>query len=134
MYKILVIEDDEKLAIAVGARLRASGYEIITAYDALMGVTVAARHKPDLIILDIVMPLGGGFSVAERLRNIVDTAALPIVFMTADPDPNLRKLALEEYGAAGYIGKPFEASELLAIIQKALRPQAFDAEASDMLG
>jgi DNA-binding response OmpR family regulator len=134
MHKILVIEDDRKLAIAVGARLRASGYEVIMACDALMGVTVAARQKPDLILLDIAMPLGGGFSVAERLRNIVDTAALPIVFMTAGRDPNLRKRAFEEYGAAGYIRKPFDALDLLAMIREALRRQDFGAETSDMLG
>ena len=134
MHKVLVIEDDERLAIAIGARLKANGYEVVTAYDALMGVTAAVKQTPDLILLDIAMPLGGGFSVAERLRVRADTAAVPIVFMTAGREPGLRRQALDDYGAAGYITKPFEASGLLAVIRKALRRQDPDPDASDMLG
>jgi len=117
---ILVIEDDEKLAIALAVRLKASGYRVLAAYDALAGVCQAVRHEPDLILLDIAMPLGGGWSVAERIKSMANTAAIPIIFITALKEPGLREKALEEYGAVGFLEKPFEASDLLSMIQEAL--------------
>ena len=120
MRTILIIEDDEKLAIALAVRLKASGYRVLAAYDALAGVCQAVRHEPDLILLDIAMPLGGGWSVAERIKSMANTAAIPIIFITALKEPGLREKALEEYGAVGFLEKPFEASDLLSMIQEAL--------------
>jgi len=117
---ILVIEDDEKLAIALAVRLKSSGYHVLVAYDALAGVCQAVKHEPDLILLDIAMPLGGGWSVADRTRSMPNTAAIPIIFITASKEPGLRAKALEEYAAAGFLEKPFEASDLVSMIQKAL--------------
>jgi len=122
MKKILIVEDDEKYAIALGMRLKANGYSVLVAYDALTGVTVANRQEPDLILLDVAMPVGGGFSVAERLHNSVTTAAIPIIFMTGSTDPDVRRRAIEEYGAAGFLEKPFETPDLLTAIKEALTP------------
>jgi DNA-binding response OmpR family regulator len=117
---ILIIEDDEKLAIALAVRLKASGYRVFAAYDALVGVCQALKHEPDLILLDIAMPLGGGWSVAERIKSMANTAAIPIIFITALEEPGLREKALEEYGAVGFLEKPFEASDLISMIHEAL--------------
>jgi len=117
---ILIVEDDEKLAIALAVRLKASGYRVFAAYDALTGVCQAVKHEPDLILLDIAMPLGGGWSVAERIKSMADTAAIPIIFITALKEPGLREKALEKYGAVGFLEKPFEASDLLSMIHEAL--------------
>jgi DNA-binding response OmpR family regulator len=117
---ILIIEDDEKLAIALAVRLKASGYRVFAAYDALTGVCQAVKQEPDVILLDIAMPLGGGWSAAERIRSMANTAAIPIIFMTALKEPGLREKALEEYGAVGFLEKPFEASDLLSMIREAL--------------
>jgi two-component system response regulator VanR len=117
---ILIIEDDEKLAIALAVRLKASGYQVFVAYDALSGVCQAVKREPDLILLDIAMPLGGGWSVAERIKSMANMAAIPIVFMTALKEPGLREKALGKYGAAGFLEKPFEASALISMIHAAL--------------
>jgi len=117
---ILIIEDDEKLAIALAVRLKANGYQVFAAYDALTGVCQAVKREPDLILLDIAMPLGGGWSVAERTRSMANTAAIPIIVMTASKEPGLREKALEKYGAVGFLEKPFEASALLSMIHAAL--------------
>lgn len=117
---ILIIEDDEKLAIALAVRLKASGYQVFAAYDALAGVCQAVKREPDLILLDIAMPLGGGWSVAERMKSMANTAAIPIIFITASKEPGLRERALEKYGAVGFLEKPFEASDLISMIHEAL--------------
>jgi CheY-like chemotaxis protein len=115
MKKILIVEDDERTAVALGARLKAAGYQPLLAYDALSGVTLAAKHEPDLVLLDIAMPLGGGFSVAERLRNIPATALIPIIFITANRQQGLLERAME-FEAAGFIEKPYDPQELLAMV------------------
>jgi CheY-like chemotaxis protein len=127
MRKILVVEDDERTAVALGARIKAMGYRPLLAFEALTGVAMATRHEPDLIILDIAMPLGGGFSVAERLQNMPTTALIPIIFVTASQQPGLLENAMA-LGAAGFLEKPYDADELLAMIRDVLGRSA-DAQA-----
>jgi DNA-binding response OmpR family regulator len=62
MPKILVVEDDKKIALALSVRLKAKGHEVLIAHDALGGLTMANQKKPDLVLLDIGMPAGGGFA------------------------------------------------------------------------
>jgi len=119
MPKILVVEDDKKLAHALSLRLRAKRYEVKVAYDAVGGVMVARKEKPDLVLLDISMPAGGGFTVAERMQNLASTAGIPIIFLTASNDPACRRRAMN-LGAAAFLEKPYEMAELLAAIQRAL--------------
>lgn len=119
MKKILVVEDDLKIARALAVRLKANGYEVFAAHDAVMAPTVAAKHQPDLILLDISMPGGDGFLVAERLQHIVNTAGTPFIFITASKKPGLRDQAME-LGAADFFEKPYDADELLKAIDLAL--------------
>lgn len=116
--KILLVEDDEKIVKAVSIRLKSQGYEVVTAFDAVMAMAKAMEHHPDLVLLDISMPGGNGFTVAERLQNS-SLAGIPIIFLTASKEPGLRDRA-KELGAVGYLEKPFETQELLAVIQQAL--------------
>jgi len=78
------------------------------------------RYEPDVILLDIALPLGGGWSVAERVKSMANTAAIPIIFITASKEPGLRERALGKHGAAGFLEKPFEASALISMIHGAL--------------
>src|SRR5687767_7620153 len=119
MKKILIIDDDKTVAFALVIKLKAVGYEVHVAYDAMIGVNTAVQQRPDLIVLDIAMPAGGGFSVAERLQNIASTCGTPIVFITAHKDPALKKRALE-LGAAAYFEKPYNVEELVAAIRQTL--------------
>ena len=70
MKKILIIEDDTKIAAALAIRLEAAGYAALTAPDGLAGLKLALESKPDLILMDIWMPVGIGFSVAQRLHSL----------------------------------------------------------------
>lgn len=111
MKKIFIVEDDKKIALAMSVRLKAYGYEVTNAYDAVTAVNAARKCNPDLILLDISMPGGDGFALAERFQNLVDTAGVPIIFITASKKQGLRERAME-MGAAGFFEKPYD-SELL---------------------
>ena len=119
MKKILIVEDDKRIVMALNVRLRAQGYEVCAAYDAMLAMTLAMEHKPDLVLLDISMPGGDGFLVAERLQSSVVTSGVPIIFLTALKQEGLREKAME-LGAEAFFEKPFESDELLAAIEAAL--------------
>jgi len=120
MSKILVVEDDRKIALALSVRLKAKGHEVMVAYDALGGLTQASQKRPELVLLDIGMPAGGGFSLVERMQNLASTVGIPFIFLTASKDPASRARAIE-LGAAGYFQKPYDPEELLMAIEKTLR-------------
>jgi DNA-binding response OmpR family regulator len=112
--KILIIEDDPKIAMALALRLKTAGYDAVLAYDALAGVNTALRERPDLVLLDISLPAGNGFTVAERVRSMSDSA-MPIIFLTASKEPGFRERAAA-LGAAGFFEKPYEHTDLLAAV------------------
>ncbi|MBT8422349.1 MAG: response regulator, partial [Gammaproteobacteria bacterium] len=101
----------------IGLRLASVGYTNETAYDAVTAM-VKARHKtPDLALLDISLPGGDGFTVAERLRLNAETSNVPIVFITASKQPGLRERA-RKLGAVGFLEKPFSADRLIKVLDE----------------
>jgi DNA-binding response OmpR family regulator len=117
--RILIVEDDTRIALMLFMRLKAANYETRLAANAVEAMSIAKRDCPDLIVLDISLPGGNGFLVAEWLRDLKETAGVPIIFMTASQRPGLREEA-GEYRPAAFLEKPFDAKELLASIQEAL--------------
>ena len=115
---ILIVEDDQKVALGLAIRMKAAGYEAVMAHDALSGVRTAVKTKPDLVLLDISMPAGNGFIVAERIHRNLSTR-IPIIFLTASRHPEFRQKA-EELGALAFVEKPYEPADLLSIIGEAL--------------
>jgi DNA-binding response OmpR family regulator len=115
-HKILLVEDDEKIVKALSVRLKAKGYEVVIAFDAVMGMAKAIEHHPDLCLLDISMPGGNGLTVAQRFQDSTVTVGTPIIFLTASKEPDLREKAMA-LGAVGFFEKPFESAELLAAIK-----------------
>jgi DNA-binding response OmpR family regulator len=119
--RILVIEDDRKIAMALTLRLKSAGYEATAAYDALTGVNAVLNNPTDLVLLDISLPAGDGFAAAEKIQALSHTS-IPIIFITASKQAGYRERAME-LGAAGYFEKPYEADKLLTAIQKVFHPQ-----------
>jgi len=117
--KILVIDDMPNVVTMVKARLEASGYEVITALDGQQGLTYANAEKPDLIILDIVMPAGGGYSVYTRLRMSPKTRSVPVIFLTAKDKPEDVARAYK-LGAEYFVKKPYKPEMLLGTVKKVL--------------
>lgn len=115
MKKILIVEDDHKIAKALEIRLKASGYNASVAHDAIAGASQARAIKPDLILLDISMPGGNGFQLAETIHHMPETNGTPIIFMTASKQPGLLQKVME-LGAIGLFEKPFDTDQLLSAI------------------
>jgi two-component system alkaline phosphatase synthesis response regulator PhoP len=118
--KILVIDDMPNVVTMVKARLEASGYEVITALDGQQGLTHANAEKPDLILLDIVMPAGGGYSVYTRLRMSPKTRSVPVIFLTAKDKPEDMARAYK-LGAEYFVKKPYKPEMLLGTVKKVLK-------------
>jgi len=118
MKKILIIEDDEKIAFALSVRLGAHGYPTWIARDGILGLSMAVGNQPDLVLMDIALPTGDGFTLAERIKSHVPTPT-PIIFLTASKSPELRERA-QQLGAAAFFEKPYEAEALLAAVKQAL--------------
>jgi len=116
MKKILIVEDDQKIAMALMIRLTANGYNASVASDAIAGASQARVIKPDLILLDISMPGGNGFQLAETFHRIPETNGTPIIFITASKSPELEQKVVE-LGAIGLFEKPFDTEKLLAFIE-----------------
>lgn len=117
--KILVVEDDRDINEALCLRLRAAGYDVVSAEDGLHGLLRAVNERPDLLLLDISMPAGDGFSIVERMRDNTDCPTIPVVFITASKRPELRQRA-RDVGAVALLEKPYEASELLETIRESI--------------
>jgi DNA-binding response OmpR family regulator len=119
LKKILIVEDDQKIGLAMFVRLKANGYEVFIALDAESGLKMAIEHLPDLVILDISLPTRSGLNLAAQFRSLPMTAAMPMIFMTASRIAGFRTKAAE-LGAVAFIEKPFEDGQVLAAVRHAL--------------
>ena len=119
MKTVLLVEDDKEITLALGMRLKAMGYEVHSAADAVTAVSQARKAKPDVILIDFNLPGGNGFMVAERLRSLIQTSATPFVIITASKEEGLREKA-KELGASAFLEKPFDATRLADVIESAL--------------
>jgi len=117
--KILIVDDDADLRAALNIRLRANGYEVAFAADALSAVAQARKLDPDLVLLDLGLPAGDGFVVMQRLSAIPALAVIPVIVLSArDKDANQNRVAMA--GAAAFLQKPYDDAELLLEIKLAL--------------
>jgi len=114
--KILIVDDETQIVRLLSMRLEANNYEIVKAYDGNQCTQVAKSEKPDLILLDIKMPMGGGITAFETIRNNEITKNIPIIFITAYPSEQVKKQVIE-MGADGFISKPFNSEDLIDKIQ-----------------
>jgi len=124
--RILIVDDERDIVKVLVIRLQSSGYEVISAFDGAQGVFMAHKEKPDLIILDIRMPAGDGFSVAERLKRSSHTWTIPIIFLTGSPETEAEGRAME-LGARFFIKKPYDPEELLDAVKRALEEEPSDS-------
>jgi CheY-like chemotaxis protein len=121
MKTVLLVDDDNTILLGVGVRLKSMGYVIYTAKDAVSAVSAVVKNHPDVVVLDVSLPAGDGFLVAERLQKLVGSAATPIIFITASVNPTLRERAMK-LGAASFLQKPFDATALADAIEASLSP------------
>ena len=116
---ILVIEDDPSVRTLLDKSLRARGYEVTTCDDGLAGLTMLERLRPDLIIVDIMMPRLDGMTFVQAVKGNEATKPIPVIFLTANNDPKTM-IAGINLGAKHYVTKPFALDELLGKVAKAI--------------
>lgn len=116
-HKILVIDDDDNTLWLLGTLLQHNGYDVVKSASPLEGLKLAGEHKPDLVLLDVMMPEMDGWEVCKRIR---EKSKVPIIFITAK---NAIKDVVKglEIGGDDYIAKPFDNRELIARIKAHLR-------------
>jgi len=115
--KILIIEDDSRIARFLELELKHEGYQVETASDGRSGLEKALNNNPDLVILDLMLPYLSGIEVLRRIRKVSD---LPVIMLTAKEDVSDKVVGLDS-GADDYVTKPFAIEELLARIRVALK-------------
>ncbi|HEY6945976.1 MAG TPA: response regulator, partial [Candidatus Acidoferrum sp.] len=103
--KILLIEDDKDTVRAMAVRFKAKGYQIVVANDAISAISTARKEKPDLIVLDLGLPAGDGFTVMQRLKSNYDLMLTPIIVVSAR-DPLVNQQRALEAGAEMFFQKP----------------------------
>jgi DNA-binding response OmpR family regulator len=110
--KILVVDDEPQIVRLLALRLKSKNFDVISAYDGYQCVQVAKQELPDLILLDIKMPLGGGIKAFEKLKSISATSRIPVIFITAYPSEEIKKQVMD-LGAEDFVSKPFNSDVLI---------------------
>ncbi len=121
--RILIVEDDHKTADIVGLYLKRDGYQVLTAYDGTKGLELAREERPDLIVLDLLMPGVSGMEVCRTLRRESDVPIIMLTALSTEQD----KLEGLDLGADDYVTKPFSPRELAARVRAVLRRTAEDS-------
>lgn len=109
--KILVVDDEAHVLKIVKARLEANDYEVLTAYDGLSGIDKAVKFKPDLILLDLMMPVMDGYEACQRLKTDPNTKDIPVIVFSATSQPSVIE-RVNQIGATDFIEKPFDGDVL----------------------
>jgi two-component system alkaline phosphatase synthesis response regulator PhoP len=118
--RILVVDDDHQIVRLLRATLKQAGYKVCVAYDGEMALHVLRRERPDLVVLDLMLPDRDGWDVTHAVRGDAVLAHIPIIMLTARVEHHDRIAGLE-LGADDYVTKPFHPGELLARIRAVLR-------------
>ena len=125
--KILIVDDEKNIVDILKFNLKKDGFDTIEAYDGEQALNLALSEKPDLILLDIMLPKMDGFTVCRKIRQTMET---PILMLTAKEEEVDKVLGLE-LGADDYITKPFSPRELIARVKANLRRIAADEPVKD---
>jgi DNA-binding response OmpR family regulator len=130
--RILVVDDERELVELIAMNLQRNGYEVLTAHDGATGLDIARKQKPDLLILDIMMPGLSGRDVTMALKSAPETAAIPILMLTAKTEETDIIVGLS-MGADDYVTKPFSMKVLMARVAAVIRRKAALEPAQPML-
>ncbi len=120
--KILIVEDEIGFAKMVKMRLQSAGFDVSIAGDACAGTQAIVETNPDLIILDLMMPAGGGFEILDRIKSIPSKATIPVVILTGKTIDSEVKAKAKAYDVAAVFTKPYESEEFVDKI-KSMMPR-----------
>jgi DNA-binding response OmpR family regulator len=117
--KILIVDDDPEVRLSLHVRLKVNNYAVFLAGDGVESIAEARKHMPDLIILDLGLPAGDGFSVLERLKANASLSMIPVIVVSGRVRIPNRDLALKA-GAIAFLQKPVDNARLLSVIRHAI--------------
>lgn len=120
MPKILIVDDSETHLYSLSKMLEDDGHEVIAATSGEEGVELAASHKPDLILMDVVMPGMNGYQATRKIQKAEASADIPVIFVTTKDQESDRIWGMRQ-GAAAYLTKPVDRKVLLSAINEALQ-------------
>jgi DNA-binding response OmpR family regulator len=125
--KVLIADDSDQLLTALRLHLLPYGFDVLTCSDAYMALAHARKFRPDVLLLDIQMPAGDGFSVLERMQKLPELCDLPVIYITGNQNAEL-DLRAEHMGAKGLIHKPISFPVLLRLLDAVLSKSGIPAE------
>ena len=117
--KILIVEDENLQLTTLARRLRSAGFDVVAARDGMTAVSTARKEQPDLILLDLGLPAGDGFTVLQRLQMLLNTNTIPVI-VTSSRDAKTTTAAALKAGAIAYFQKPLDLDLLLKNIHETL--------------
>lgn len=118
--KILIIDDDRVFLQIMSRKITGAGYEVLTAVDGIQGITLALKEQPQLIILDIRFPAGGGLETLKKLSLSAKTCTIPIIISTCLDDPQMKQM-VSNYNVVDYLVKPVDPERLVQKINETLK-------------
>jgi CheY-like chemotaxis protein len=116
---ILIIDDDPDIRQALQVRLKANGYDVHCAEDGVGAISEALKHTPDLIVLDLGLPLGDGFAVLDTLKTNLNLSSIPVIVLSGR-DRRANEERVLHAGARAFLPKPVQTNEFLAVIRQTL--------------
>jgi len=119
--KILIVDDETDVVEMVERTLRDEGFDVVCAYDGIGALDIVASEKPDLVLLDIMMPMMSGYEVCEQIKANPETQGLPVICVSSSHTPDARARSVQ-VGASTLIVKPFLPNDLVAQIRRYLKP------------
>ncbi len=117
--KVLIVDDEADIRKVVSFRLNKIGYEVLLAIDGQQGLDMIYKDKPDIILLDLHLPVITGYEICRRVKADENLKHIPIIFFSASSGSEIENHT-KDYGADDYIVKPFKADDLIAKIKKYL--------------
>ena len=130
--QILVVDDDKEIARLLRGYLEKAGFGVLVAYDGGTAVHILRREKPDLVLLDLMLPDMDGYDITRLLRSDATLQTIPVIMLTARVEDSDKIVGLE-LGADDYVTKPFNPAEVVARVRAQLRAQSRRAEVDDSL-
>ena len=119
--RVLLIDDDRQIVEAIGIRIKAAGYDVVTACDGLAGVATARSLRPDMIVLDLHLPKMDGIEVLSKLHQEEETKGIPVIVVSASAVDQNQAL---ERGARYFLEKPYDAKKLIEAVDSAIAEAA----------
>jgi DNA-binding response OmpR family regulator len=118
-HKVLIVDDEPDVVSLIERTLSSDGFRVVKAYDGIGALDLISTEKPDLVLLDLMMPMMSGYEVCKQIKSNPQTAEIPVVCLSSAHTPDARAHSLKA-GAAELITKPFFPNELLAQIRRHL--------------